>query len=384
MTDNAKAQAFVGADIFDGVRLLNDHAVLVENGQPVIIERTAMPDGTAIRRLERGVLTPGFVDLQVNGGGGVMFNDAPDLSTLRIIAQAHATLGTRAFLPTLITDTPAQTTAAIKAVTAAIADGVEGILGLHLEGPHLSVARKGAHDPALIRPMSDADCAELVEAAALLPNLLVTVAPESVSPAQISALTHAGVIVFLGHSDADYATACAAFAAGARGSTHLFNAMSQLTNREPGLVGATLATPGASSGLIADSIHVHPATIRAALAANTGPAEVFLVTDAMACAGSDITSFTLGGRQILRANGRLTLADGTLAGADLSMAQALRVMIKEVGDPAERAFARATSLPADVLRDAKGAGQWPTTLDGLIYINPEFEVLCPRTMIKER
>lgn len=367
-------RAYVGADIFDGKQVLKGHALVIEQNRPALMESRNIPAGTLITTLKGGTFMPGFVDLQVNGGGGVLFNDAPDLATLNRIAQAHNALGTRHFLPTLITDTPAQTSAAITAAVAAIAAGVPGIAGLHLEGPHLSVARKGAHDGTLIRPMEDADCAELVAAADKLPNLLLTVAPESVTAAQIMALSQAGAIVFLGHSNADYETAKSAFAAGARGSTHLFNAMSQFTSREPGLVGATLESADAAAGVIADGIHVHPATIRTALAAKEGLADIFLVSDAMACAGSDISSFKLGGRDIYRNEGRLTLADGTLAGADLSLAQALGVMIREVGDDPARAFARATSLPASLLRNPDGAGSWPADVDGLIYLTANFDL----------
>ena len=368
------AKAFIGAEVFDGSRMLTDHAVVIEDGQPKAIPRNALPDTMPLISLNRGTFLPGFVDLQVNGGGGVMFNDAPTIATLTTMAAAHASLGTRGFLPTLITDTPAQTTAAIAAVTAAIGAGVRGILGLHLEGPHLSVARKGAHDAALIRPITKADCAELIAAARALPNLMITLAPESVTLQQITDLSDAGAIVFLGHSDTDYETATAAFAAGAKGSTHLFNAMSPFTGRAPGLVGATLDTASASCGLIADGIHVHPATIRTALAAKSPHGAVFLVTDAMACAGSEISQFTLNGRRILRSAGRLTLEDGTLAGADLDMATALRVMINDVGDCAAQAFARATSIPAALLRAPKGAGQWPEKVDDLIYLTPDFQV----------
>ncbi|MCX7561008.1 N-acetylglucosamine-6-phosphate deacetylase [Sulfitobacter sp. F26204] len=368
-------QAFVGADVFDGKRLLTGQAVVVANGQPEILPPTTLSGSISLVTLQGGTFLPGFVDLQVNGGGGVMFNDSPDITCLTTIARAHSRLGTRAFLPTLITDTPAQTTAAIAAVTAAVELGVPGIIGLHLEGPHLSTSRKGAHDAALIRRMDDTDCAELSAAARTLPNLLITVAPESVTAAQISTLRDAGAIVFLGHSDCDFETAAAAFDAGAQGTTHLFNAMSQLTSRAPGLVGATLNTGAASCGLIADGIHVHPATIRSALAAKAGPGAVFLVTDAMACAGSDINQFMLNGRKILRNGGKLTLEDGTLAGADLDMARALRVMINEVGEPTEQAFARATSIPASLLRSPQGAGEWPDNESGLIYLTPDFRVL---------
>jgi N-acetylglucosamine-6-phosphate deacetylase len=343
--------AYVGSRIFDGVTMWEGCALfLLSNGETRILKPQELPSDCDLIRLDGGILSPGFVDLQVNGGGGVMFNDAPTVDTLRTISSAHRGLGTAAILPTLITDTPDQTAAAIKAVIAALDQKIPGIVGLHLEGPHLSVARKGAHDGALIRPMQDSDLRGLLAAAEHIPNLMMTVAPENVTNAQIKAMANAGVIVSLGHSDCVYDTAMAAFDAGARCATHLFNAMSQAQARAPGLVGAALDHSGAASGLIADGVHVHPAMIRAALAANNGPSDVFLVTDAMATAGSDITSFELNGREILRANGRLTLADGTLAGADLTMPQAIRVLVEDVKEPLEKALARATTIPARMLR----------------------------------
>src|SRR5690606_21373453 len=250
-----------------------------------------------------------------------------------------ARLGTLTILPTLITDTPEVTRAAIAAVAQAVAEGLPGIAGLHLEGPHLSLARKGAHDPDLIRPMGGDDLRFLLDAARSVPRLLLTIAPESVDKEQISALSDAGVIVSLGHTDAGFATCRAAFDAGARVATHLFNAMSPLGNREPGLVGAVLASGAVSAGIIADGIHVHPASLRVALAAKAGPGSLFLVTDAMAPAGTDMRSFRLNGREILRENGRLTLADGTLAGADLDMTRALRVITRDAGLALDRALA---------------------------------------------
>lgn len=346
--------AYQGAAIFDGTALHDGKVLLAEDGICQGIVDVA-PAGAKVVDLAGGVITPGFVDLQVNGGGGVMFNEETTAEGIAAIAAAHASTGTAALLPTLITDTPARSRAAIAAVAEAIARGVAGVIGLHLEGPHLSLARKGAHDPALIRAMTDEDEALLIEAAAHLPNLLLTVAPESVTPAQITRLSRAGVIVSLGHSDCSYDTARESFAAGASCATHLFNAMSALTSREPGLVGAALEC-GVSVGLIADGIHVHPATIRAALAAKRGAGRIFLVTDAMSTVGSDIAEFTLNGRRILRRDGRLTLADGTLAGADLDMPRAIRVMTEEVGLDLSEALAMATSAPAAVLRDAKGFG----------------------------
>jgi len=348
---------YLGAEVFDGEGLAPG-GLLVEDGHVAAVLRPEEPArGAAVVDLGGGLVAPGFVDIQVNGGGGVMFNDAPEVATLRRMADAHARLGTLTILPTLITDTPEVTRAAIAAVAQAVAEGLPGIAGLHLEGPHLSLARKGAHDPDLIRPMGGDDLRFLLDAARSVPRLLLTIAPESVDKEQISALSDAGVIVSLGHTDAGFATCRAAFDAGARVATHLFNAMSPLGNREPGLVGAVLASGAVSAGIIADGIHVHPASLRVALAAKAGPGSLFLVTDAMAPAGTDMRSFRLNGREILRENGRLTLADGTLAGADLDMTRALRVITRDAGLALDRALAMATSVPARVagLGDRSGA-----------------------------
>ncbi len=350
--------AYLGAGIFDGTKLHSDRALVLDGDRVQgIVAPDAIPAGAAITELDGGTLLSGFIDLQVNGGGGVMFNDDTTAEGVAAIAAAHATTGTRALLPTLITDTPARTRAAVDAVETAIARGVAGVVGIHLEGPHLSIARKGAHDPALIRPMEEDDAAFLCDAARRLPNVMVTVACENVTPDQIARLTGAGVIVSLGHTDCSRDQAEAAFAAGASCVTHLFNAMSQLGNREPGLVGATLSTPQVSAGLIADGIHVHPSSMAVALSAKQAPGSVFLVTDAMSTVGSDITEFHLNGRRVLRRDGRLTLEDGTLAGADLDFPTALSVLIDKVGIAPARAYAMATSTPAAVLRDAKGLGR---------------------------
>jgi N-acetylglucosamine-6-phosphate deacetylase len=360
--------AYIGARIFDGAALRDDQALLVlTNGTTRITAPQDLPSDCPAHSLDSGILLSGFVDLQVNGGGGVMFNDAPSVQTLATIAAAHRGLGTAAILPTLITDTPAQTAAAINAVTDAIDQRTPGIAGLHLEGPHLSVARKGAHDGTLISPMQDSDLRMLLDAADRIPNLMVTVAPENVTNTQIKTLADAGIIVSLGHSDCDYDTAMAAFHAGARCATHLFNAMSQAQARAPGLVGAALSHPMAACGLIADGVHVHPAMIRAALAAKKGPSDIFLVTDAMATAGSDITSFQLNGREILRKDGRLTLADGTLAGADLTMPQAIRVLVEDVKEPLEKALARATTIPAGMLRSQPSRNH----ANDLLWLSPD-------------
>ena len=349
--------AYVGATIFDGQSLLHDHGLLVAGDAiKAVVPARDIDPATRVVSLDGGLLAPGFVDLQVNGGGGVMFNDDPGVATLRTIAAAHAGLGTTSLLPTLITDTPEKTRAAIDAVVEAIESGVAGIAGLHLEGPHLSLARKGAHDPALIRPMEQGDLDLLLDAAQRLPAFMVTLAPENATPAQVSALSRAGAVVSLGHSDTDYDTAMRYAEAGARCVTHIFNAMSQLQNREPGLVGAALRSGRLSAGLIADAIHVHPATIAVALAAKQGPGGMFLVTDSMAVAGTDADRFTLNGREIRRRDGRLTLSDGTLAGADLDLGAALRLINGDLGVPLETALAMATSRPAQLMNMQDAAG----------------------------
>ncbi|HQU67591.1 MAG TPA: N-acetylglucosamine-6-phosphate deacetylase [Albidovulum sp.] len=338
-----------GARIFDGENL-GPGDLLIEGGEVAALlpAGSAVP-GAEVLRLSGGIFSPGFVDLQINGGGGLMLNDRPELATVEMMAAANAGLGALTILPTLITDTPEVTRRAVEAVAGAVAKGVPGIAGLHLEGPHLSLARKGAHDPALIRPMAEADLGFLQNVARRLPRLLVTLAPESVTPDQIARLAGAGIIVSLGHSDCSYDAARAAIASGAHVATHLFNAMSPLGNREPGLVGAVLDDGRISAGLIADAVHVHPAAIRSALAAKRGPGEIFLVTDAMAPAGTDLASFTLNGRTIRREDGRLTLADGTLAGADLDFPRALRVLRDAVGVPLDQTLRMATLAPARVI-----------------------------------
>lgn len=355
--------AIAAPRLFDGETWHGNAALVIRGGiVEGIVAPGHVPGDAAVVELAGGLIVPGFVDLQVNGGGGVMLNDRQDVETIRTICQAHAPFGTTALLPTLITDTPETTARAVEAGARAAGEGVAGFLGLHLEGPHLSRSRKGAHDPALIRPMTDEDQDRLVAARRRLPTLLTTVAPESVDTARVSALSAAGIVVSLGHSDATFATANVYARAGASMATHLFNAMSQIGNREAGLAGAAIDNGGLWAGLIADGIHVDAATIRIALRAKNGPARIFLVTDAMATIGTEMTEFTLNGRTILRRDGRMTLADGTLAGADLDMISAVRFMHREVGLDLAEALNMAALYPAQAMgldrshgRLAKGA-----------------------------
>ncbi|OJU50719.1 MAG: N-acetylglucosamine-6-phosphate deacetylase [Mesorhizobium sp. 61-13] len=350
--------ALAATRIFDGDGWHEDAALVVADGiVEAIVPRSSLPAEMRVAEDKSAILAPGFIDLQVNGGGGVMLNDHPDVASIRTICAAHAPFGTTALLPTLITDTPEITAAAVAAGKAAAKDNIPGFLGLHLEGPHLSLARKGAHDPKLIRQMTEKDQTALIAARDGLPVLLTTIAPESVTADQVGKLAQAGIVVSLGHSDAGFATARAYADAGASVVTHLFNAMSQIGNREPGLAGAAIDTGSLSAGLIADGIHVDPATIGIARRAKSGPSHIFLVTDAMATIGTDMTSFTLNGRTIYRKDGSLRLADGTLAGADLDMISAVRFMHEVIGLELAEALRMASTYPAEAVGQSHRIGR---------------------------
>ena len=369
--------AYVGAEIFSGHSRYRHSVLLVKGGRVAgIVPESEVPSGCDTVELDGGLITAGFVDLQVNGGGGKMLNNAPSVDTIRTICDAHLQFGTTSLLPTLITDTKEQTDAAISATKLAISNGIKGVIGMHLEGPHLSIARKGAHDPALIRTMQAEDCRQLCALANDLPSLLLTVAPESVTQTQITELSNSGAIVSLGHTDTDYQTACEVAVSGATCVTHLFNAMSQLGNREPGVVGATLDTKKLFAGLIADGIHVNPATIRVAIRAKQGAGRLFLVTDAMAPLGTDMKEFTLDGRRILRRDGRLTLSDGTLAGADLDMISAVRFMVNEINLDIDEALRMASLYPAQLLKREGEIGSLVTGARAdIAHLNEQLQIL---------
>lgn len=366
--------AIVGARVFDGDRILNEAAVLVLDGtvRDVVPVRD-VPAHAERRVLDGGLLAPGFIDLQVNGGGGVMLNDGPSAEAMGRIAAAHRPFGTTGLLPTLITDTPEVTQAAIDAAAQA-AGRMPGVLGLHLEGPHLAPARKGAHLAALMRPLTEADVDRLVEARERIGVLMVTVAVEQAPLPLIRRLADAGVIVSLGHTDAGYDAARAAMDAGARAVTHLFNAMSQLGSREPGMVGAALAAGNVFCGVIADGHHVHPESLRVALAAKRGPGRLFLVTDAMASVGWSGDSFVLGGRTVYRRGGRLTLADGTLAGADIDMASAVRYAARDLGLGTEESLRMASLYPAELIGDGRRGRLHRDAIAEMVHLDDDLRV----------
>lgn len=295
--------------------------------------------------LEGGWIVPGFIDTQVNGGGGVLFNDRPDVDAIARIGAAHAPYGTTAFLPTLISVRLPVIAQALEAVDQAIGQGVPGVIGVHVEGPFLNASRKGIHDEANFRPL-DAEALALLTAPRK-GKVMVTLAPEQNDPAAIRTLVAAGVIVSIGHSNATYAQAREAIDAGASGVTHLYNAMSPLHHREPGVVGAALEDRSLYCGLIIDGAHMHPAAARIALAAR--PKDRFLlVTDAMPSVGNATKDFVLNGKPITVRDGVCVNEAGTLAGSDLDMARAVR-NTHDLGVPLREAVAMAAANPAAFL-----------------------------------
>ena len=295
--------------------------------------------------LDGGWLLPGFVDTQVNGGGGVLFNDQVDVEAIAAIGAAHARFGTTAFLPTLISDTPAQIAAALAAVDAAIEQGVPGVVGIHIEGPFINEVKRGIHEAHRIRRLDDAILATLT--APRRGRVMLTLAPELCDEDDIRTLIRHGVIVSAGHSDATYDEAQRAIGAGLTGFTHLFNAMSPLHHRNPGAVGAAFDSD-TWCGLIVDDVHLHPAVVRLAVHAK-GKDRIMLVTDAMPSVGTDVSEFTLQGKRIAVKDGVCIFEDGTLAGTHLDMASALRKTVEVTGLSVPDVSVMASATPAAFL-----------------------------------
>jgi N-acetylglucosamine-6-phosphate deacetylase len=363
----------LAGNVFDGIRPRGKQAIIIKNSRIVgLVDQ--VPVGITIERLADDILlAPGFVDLQVNGGGGALFNDDPTVDGLRCISATHARFGTTALLPTLISAPRPLRQAAMGAVRAAIAQGIPGICGLHAEGPFLAPARRGIHPAENLTIPTNAELAELC--APFPARLVLTLAPEVVPPAAIAALAASGVSVFLGHSDASLDTAKAALEAGAIGFTHLFNAMSQFVSRAPGMVGAAFDSERICASIIVDGLHVHPAAVRAAFRA-LGPTRLFFVSDAMPSVGSEADSFVLNGIHIRRVAGRLANDTGTLAGAHLTMADAVRNAVHLVGIPRNDALRMATATPA---KHAKLTGHGriaPGAYADVVALNADLQVIA--------
>lgn len=340
--------ALLNARVLAGETLQDGLAVLVRDGSiaAVLPAEQARVQADEVQDLDGGILLPGFIDAQVNGGGGVLFNNDTTAGAIAAIGRAHRRFGTTGFLPTLISDDAPVMARAVAATREAIAAGVPGVLGVHLEGPYIAPARKGTHDASKFRVP---DAAEVAMATSLDNGVtLVTLAPEQVPLDTIRAMVARGAIVAAGHTAATYEQARAGLDAGLRGFTHLYNAMSPLQGREPGAVGAALEDREAWCGIIVDGVHVHPASLRVALAAKPR-GKLYLVTDAMPMVGADDPSFALYGEVITAVDGVVRNAAGALAGSALDMATAVRNSVRLLGLPLEEAARMASTYPARFL-----------------------------------
>lgn len=347
MPANGNTTAIAAPTVFDGGAFLHDHCVLLR-GDSVeqLLPTSDCPRDIDILQLQSGTLAPGFIDLQVNGGGGQLFNNAPQLDTLLSIQSAHRSCGTTSLLPTVLSDTPDQQMAAVAAVRAAIQSGHCGILGIHLEGPFFNPERRGAHQDSFIRAPGEDDIAWLCSLDDI--QVLLTLAPEQFSVAQIRQLADSGIVLCAGHTQASYQDIAAAVEAGLSGVTHLFNAMSQVSAREPGTVGAALDIDSLWAGIIADGHHVDAANIRLAQQAKPDGGLV-LVSDAMATVGSDHSSFQLYGETIQEHDGRLVNDQGKLAGSAIGLNEAVAYAAQQVGIPLDECLRMASLYPATVL-----------------------------------
>lgn len=365
-------QKLINGRVLTPAGLQDGLAVVIENDRIIAVgPADETPAGDTVD-LQGRILVPGFIDTQVNGGGGVLFNDDTSIEGIAAIGAAHRRFGTTGFLPTLISDDLEVIDRAIDAVEAAIAAGVQGVLGIHIEGPFLNERRKGIHDASKFRVLED----EFIERLTRLEGgrTLITLAPETTTPDRISRLAAKGALVAIGHTDADYATARTAFKAGATGVTHLFNAMSQLQNRAPGVVGAVLENQTAWAGIIVDGFHVDPATLKIALRCR--PHDRFmLVTDAMPSVGADADHFFLHGRRITVKDGVCRDDAGVLAGSDLDMAAAVRNAVERLDLDLASAVDMASASPAAFLgmTDQRGAIA-PGYLADLVLLNDDFSV----------
>jgi N-acetylglucosamine-6-phosphate deacetylase len=342
--------AFAATHVFTGTELLADATVHVRDGRVVDVKPGVSSDAKVLD----GLLAPGLVDVQVNGGGGAMFNDAPTVETLRTITEAHARFGVTAIMATLISDERGKIATAFAAVEQAIRERMPGLLGLHLEGPWLSAPRRGVHPERFLRALDAEDMRQLTQKRSF--PVIVTLAPEHASPEDVKALADAGVTVSIGHTAASHEDVEALLAAGATGFTHLFNAMPPLEGRKPGPVGVALANREAWAGLILDGIHIHPVSARAAFAAKSAR-KLMLVSDAMATVGAKEPAMMLFGERIAVTDGALRTPAGTLAGAHLDLSMAARNAMAMLGASREEALRMTSLTPAEFLHRDRDHGR---------------------------
>jgi N-acetylglucosamine-6-phosphate deacetylase len=364
----------------DGAPPLMDHVVEITGDRIVAIRPATASDARDRRATQADIVAPGFIDLQINGAGDRQFNHDPTPESLRIMAEAAAKGGTAQILPTFITAPGRDYLLAIAAVRTAIAAGIPGILGLHLEGPFLSPHRPGIHPPAAIRPLEPEDITLIGDAAREIP-ILLTLAPEALPNGALTALLAAGVTVFAGHTEATADDIATGEAQGLRGATHLFNAMSQMVGRAPGVAGAVMASDRLFAGIIADGHHVDWRSLTVACRAM--PGRLFLVTDAMRTFAGTIPRFTLDGREINLQGGRLKDAQGTLAGAHIDMVSCIRNVVDQCCVPLARALDMASGIPTRAMGLTPELGRIAVGNPvSLVCLSDDFSVLAVRVTVR--
>ncbi len=355
--------------LFDGNRIVANRALKIRDGAVVSVTETgSVPGKVAPVRLP-GTLMRGFFDIQVNGGGGALLNAAPNARTVRTIARAHRRFGTTAILPTVITDRPEVTRAACQAVEQCV--GRDGVIGIHIEGPHIGQARRGTHDAAFIRPLDDRtlDLVQGLRARAV--PVLITLAPEAVRPGQVRALVDFGAVVSIGHTDADADAARRLLDEGAACFTHLFNAMSPMENRAPGVTGAAINSTAYCS-VICDGVHVDETMVGLAVRARPEPDRMILISDAMPTVGGG-DSFDLYGRTVRLLDGRLVNGEGTLAGAHTTVAEGVARMVRRIGVPLEETLRMALSNPARLMGMTDLLSLEGASLEDLIVLDDDLK-----------
>jgi N-acetylglucosamine-6-phosphate deacetylase len=339
--------AVTNCDIHTGEEVLYDKAIVIKDDYiHEIIDLDKIPKDLEVLDLNGANIAPGFIDLQVNGGGGCLFNDNPSVESISTIFQGHKRFGTTNFLPTIITTTDEKIYKAIKSVKECLKNKTNGVLGLHIEGPFINEKKAGVHDKKFIHLISESDL-DFIRKNSHGSIKIITLSPELVTENQIKSLKECGIIISAGHSSATYDQSIESFKWGITNVTHLFNAMSSFESREPGLVGATLDIDSIWAGIIVDGYHVNFASVR--IAKKIKKNKLFLVTDAMPPVGSNISDYKLGDLKIQCNNKKCVTMDGVLAGSALDMATAVRNCVQKVGIPLDEALRMASTYPSETI-----------------------------------
>lgn len=363
----------IPAQLFDGENIVLGRALWISDGVVrKVIAASAVPDTARAIHMD-GIVSPGFVDLQVNGGGGVLLNQTPTVAGMTAIANAHRTAGTVAILPTVITDSAEVLDKVADAAIAA--KGTQGIAGLHIEGPHISETRRGTHAACHVRPMDEVTLIMVRRIREAGVPLMLTLAPEAATPLQIGELAAMGVVVSIGHSDATAEVTRTALAAGVNCFTHLFNAMPPMLNREPGVVGAAINS-SAYAGFICDGHHVADEMLQMALRARPVADRMFLVSDAMPTVAGP-SSFDLYGMTVELRDGKLMNKEGSLAGAHITQLEGVARLTNTLGIAAQDALRMAITIPAQVMGLPQMAQIENRQIEDIVALSPDLSKLLP-------